>query len=190
MTELVEEGMIKTREMERVSWQESFPREACGEGKCGRQRRRGSQPSCQSPFDWRSLFARCEAAVWWNQKQSRAVWTAEEPTSAHAVLRKARFSVLPREQFGRLGKHPTFSVVLACFQWQWFCYSDPTHNTVNPPGVNSSVTPEVAETLPQSASGRHDYAENGRSCLFSKIRTIFSYFEECLGYFIMKEILC
>lgn len=28
------------------------------------------------------------------------------------------FSVLPREQFGRLGKHPTFSVVLACFQWQ------------------------------------------------------------------------
>lgn len=154
--ELVEEGMIKTGERQRVSWQESFPREARGEEKCGRQRRRGSQPSRQSPFDWKSLFARCGAAAWWNQKQSRAVWAAEVPTSAHAVLRKARFFRFAERTVWRAGNASHISVVLACFQWQRFCYSDPTHNTANLPGVSSSVTPEGAETPPQPASEPHE----------------------------------
>ena len=50
------------------------------------------------------------------KKQAGAVWAAEVPTSAHAVLGRHDFSVLPREQFGVLGKLPTFLWCSACFQ--------------------------------------------------------------------------
>lgn len=76
--------------------------------------------------------------------------------SAHVCScfpRTARFSVVPREQFGELGRLPTFL-------WRSLVFSDsysgPTHNTANLPVADSSVKPEAAETLPQSASGLHD----------------------------------
>lgn len=50
-----------------------------------------------------------------NQKQAGAVWAAEVPTSAHAVLGRHDFSVVPREQFGVLGKLPTFLWCLLVF---------------------------------------------------------------------------
>lgn len=144
--------MIKKWGWERVRWQKSFPHGACGEGKCGRQRGQGSQPSRQSRFDWKGLFARCEAALWWNQKQTGAVWAAEASTSAHAVLGRHDFplcrenSLVCWESFPHICGARLFSVTAILSLW--------SHTQHSKPAWYYNVKAEGAETVPQPTSGR------------------------------------